>query len=49
MVAEAMTLPEDYGELRKFTNQLLAEIVSVRSDRYPFQRHSIRSSTLVIL
>lgn len=28
MVAEAMTLPEDYGELKEFTNQLLAEIKS---------------------
>lgn len=26
MVAETMTLPEDYGELREFTTQLLAEI-----------------------
>ena len=25
MVAEAMTLPEDYGELKEFTTQLLAE------------------------
>ncbi|MEK0164270.1 hypothetical protein VWX35_16630 [Phaeobacter sp. A36a-5a] len=26
MMAEAMTLPEDYGELKEFTTQLLAEI-----------------------
>ena len=43
-------VPPSYGPHKTIYNRFIRwSEVSVRSDRYPFQRHGIRSSTLVIL